>query len=194
MTIVTRPWTRLGSSCARLLWLLLLMAAAVPAPAQETTWYKIEMILFTELDSSGGEAEFWPDDPGQPPVLDAVPLSLGGPRVQALDPTAYRLSGIWSALKRSRDYRPVRHLAWQQPGLPARSAPLVAIGEGPEAPIQGTAKVSVSRFLHLNLDLLLRQGGRSYRMTASRRMRSSELHYLDHPLFGALVLITPLTE
>lgn len=31
-----------------------------------------------------------------------------------------------------------------------------------------------------------------YRMTQSRRMRSNELHYLDHPLFGVLVQATPV--
>lgn len=31
-----------------------------------------------------------------------------------------------------------------------------------------------------------------YRMDESRRMRSNELHYLDHPMFGMLVRVTPL--
>ena len=30
----------------------------------------------------------------------------------------------------------------------------------------------------------------AYRMTASRRMRRGDLHYLDHPLFGAVILVT----
>jgi hypothetical protein len=33
---------------------------------------------------------------------------------------------------------------------------------------------------------------RLFRLSESRRMRSSELHYLDHPLFGMLVEIVPL--
>ena len=33
---------------------------------------------------------------------------------------------------------------------------------------------------------------RLFRLTESRRMRSSELHYLDHPLFGVLVEIWPV--
>lgn len=32
------------------------------------------------------------------------------------------------------------------------------------------------------------------RMSSARRMRSKELHYLDHPLFGALILVTPLGQ
>ena len=33
---------------------------------------------------------------------------------------------------------------------------------------------------------------RNIRLKESRRMRSSELHYFDNPLFGVLALITPL--
>ena len=30
-----------------------------------------------------------------------------------------------------------------------------------------------------------------FRLTQTRRMRSGELHYLDHPLFGLLVQVRP---
>jgi hypothetical protein len=30
-----------------------------------------------------------------------------------------------------------------------------------------------------------------YRLQQSRRMRSNEVHYLDHPLFGIIVQVTP---
>jgi len=36
------------------------------------------------------------------------------------------------------------------------------------------------------------QAMRGFRMQESRRMRSRELHYLDHPFFGIVVLITPV--
>jgi len=36
------------------------------------------------------------------------------------------------------------------------------------------------------------QAIRGFRMQESRRMRSKVLHYLDHPLFGMVVLITPV--
>ena len=70
-----------------------------------------------------------------------------------------------------------------------------------------------SRYLHLEADLVYHRpappgatqvaGAAStqdelaapvptlFRMTTSRRMRSRELHYLDHPLFGLIVLVTP---
>ncbi len=176
------------------LWGLIFLALPPPLAAQETAWYKIEMILFVELEPGAGSAQYWPEDPGQPEMQDAIPLAVGSERVQSLPPSAYRLSGIWSALKRSRNYRPLRHLAWQQPGLPARGAPLVAIGDELDAEIRGTVKVSRSRFLHLELDLVLQEGDQRFRFQASRRMRSNELHYLDSPKLSAVVIITPRTE
>lgn len=81
--------------------------------------------------------------------------------------------------------------------------------------IEGTITVSVKRYLHLAADLLLHDpsvavesvatpladqtqpvsnpsaGMRSYRMIETRRMRSTEVHYIDHPAFGILAVITP---
>jgi hypothetical protein len=36
--------------------------------------------------------------------------------------------------------------------------------------------------------------GTKYRMVAQRRARSGELHYVDHPMFGLLFLISPVPE
>ena len=88
---------------------------------------------------------------------------------------------------------------------------LVAPAEPPD--LEGTIRISVSRYLHVELDLLRRirpaapytsyeqsfEGGfteqaqpyNRYRMQAHRRMRSGELHYIDHPLMGVLIKITP---
>lgn len=81
--------------------------------------------------------------------------------------------------------------------------------EPPLKVIDGTVKVTLGKYLHLDTDLLYRIqaedtnefsifGFRSrdetpdvFRMHESRRMRSGELHYFDHPLFGMLALITP---
>ena len=72
-------------------------------------------------------------------------------------------------------------------------------------PLDGTATLGLQRYLYLTLDLVLLPadlpanptaspegttfGG--FRLTETRRMRSKELHYFDHPLFGAVALITP---
>jgi hypothetical protein len=77
--------------------------------------------------------------------------------------------------------------------------------------LDGTVKVVLGQYLHLYTDLVLRkpvytqtfdenQQPRSinalyqFRIQDHRLMRSRELHYIDHPLLGILVQITPVQE
>ncbi len=73
----------------------------------------------------------------------------------------------------------------------------------------GTIKLAAGRYLHVALDLLLRGVAQTpesvdaagnlvenphyviqgYRLNETRRVRIGEVHYFDHPAFGALVLV-----
>jgi len=76
--------------------------------------------------------------------------------------------------------------------------------------LDGTIRLHLGRYLHVEADLLYRsqtepmenntffmtlndgeQPQTLFRMHQTRRMRSGELHYFDHPMFGLLVQITP---
>lgn len=75
--------------------------------------------------------------------------------------------------------------------------------------LDGVVKVELGRYLHINFDLKYQrnlapiQGVMNdslsntykelkyYPIQTHRRMRSKELHYIDHPLIGILVLATP---
>lgn len=68
-------------------------------------------------------------------------------------------------------------------------------------PLDGIATVGLQRYLYLTLDLIFQPGDLAplaggtpmppFRLTETRKMRSKELHYFDHPLFGVIALITP---
>lgn len=62
--------------------------------------------------------------------------------------------------------------------------------------VNGTIKVRLGRFLHLDAKLVYTdtKTATSYRMNHSRKMRSRELHYIDNPKFGMLVKILPVPE
>ena len=62
--------------------------------------------------------------------------------------------------------------------------------------VNGTLKVYLGRFLHLESLLVFtdEEAGRSYRLFESRKMRSTELHYVDNPRFGLLARIVPIEE
>ncbi len=61
--------------------------------------------------------------------------------------------------------------------------------------LDGTLTLTRSRYLHLAVDLIYTdpKTGLAMQLKESRRMRSGELHYLDHPRFGVLVQATPHT-
>ncbi len=84
--------------------------------------------------------------------------------------------------------------------------------EPPRPRLEGTVRLVLSRYLHLEPDLryytgettqpVQQAGGDSafysmtlqpvvYRLEQSRRLRSGELHYFDHPAFGILARVTP---
>ena len=228
-----------------------MLVAATHALAQR--WYTVEMIVFERLGDAGVYDEFWSESPGEPPVensielldaselglseaLDDEPAASSPHAFQRLAPDLFQLAGVWTQLRRSRDYRPLLHLAWHQPGYSKRrarpahirswtepdvsqSADALVESSGAYRPvIEGTLEVYRGKYLHVNADLLYYRDhalglssatgtvagsgetdGRTeyagppamFRLTASRRMRSRELHYLDHPVFGLLVRVVP---
>lgn len=101
-------------------------------------------------------------------------------------------------------------------GVNAVTAPRIDIvTDQPKQPlpleqVDGTVTLFVGRYLHVLTDLIYRQPAMprernskdeqisesnvlvDYTVRNSRKMRSTELHYLDHPLLGILVQITPI--
>ena len=189
-----------------------LAAGFANATAASERWFIVEIIIFDDLEGEGLRAELWPADPGEPAVEDAVELAASAQGERAFHlagRSELRLRDAWGALRRSSRYRPLLHVGWRLPGLghdaarPARIAPY--LGQGREGiVVRGTVKVSLARYLHLELDLLYDRPRNDtatspdeavptqFRLRSKRRMRSKELHYIDHPMFGVLVLITPV--
>ena len=79
--------------------------------------------------------------------------------------------------------------------------------------VDGITTLSAGRFLHLNVDLVFSkllpgkinpvlpnesakeaQIVRRFQLKEARRIKSKELNYFDHPLFGAIVLVTPVAQ
>jgi len=175
-------------------------------------------------------------NPGDAAPVDASELSVPvGQRLPVpytlIPEEEFRLKTEFRRLQLSNVLQPVIHLAWRQPVTDSKHAKLLYLRTSqPPAEagrisgfesyatteavdLEGTIRVSVSRYLHVELDLLNRikqspgyssyeqsfEGGLTqeplpdnrYRMQAQRRMRSGELHFIDHPLMGALIKITP---
>lgn len=152
----------------------------------------------------------------QPPV-EPSPLELAAAAraealsVRPLRPEELKLGTEYRKLRALPAYQPLVHVGWVQPGLPeADSMPVDLATLGVINP-RGTVRVHLARFLHITLDLTYQGTGPAtaaaaagdgldeitlapqYRLRTTRSARSTELHYFDHPAFGVLVRITPVT-
>ena len=88
--------------------------------------------------------------------------------------------------------------SWHQ-ALPPRGQPqplLVQVGERDGRrpfDVEGWIAVTVGRFVHFEVRLWVRLDDAKYALVSeSRRLRSGEVHYLDHPVLGMLVRAGPV--
>lgn len=199
---------RPGAVVAMLLWLAPFF---IPDSRAEAQLYDIEVVVFRNLVQNDG-GELWPAAEAAWSETGEVELDSGaGPQVTWLN-KPYRLDAHFEALRRSAQYRPLAHFAWRQPVLGRNRATALELpasgAQAGGAYVDGSVQVAVERYLHLELNLRLNDARTAVyqpdsgfeapvlpelRLREKRRMRSRELHYFDHPRFGALALITPYT-
>jgi Peptidoglycan-binding protein, CsiV len=180
------------------------------ASAQQTTAlqsYDVELVIFRNLSQSATPEEWRleaadadqrlsiPDDEPSP-FAATTELSAPTAIFPSLPPAKYKLTALEESLRRNRNYRPIAHVGWTQPGFPRNDARFIPISSLiPESSgLAGQIALSRGRYLHLTLDLLFEppeESGQRFVLRQTRRMRSSERHYIDHPRFGIIAIVTP---
>ncbi|MBT6272763.1 MAG: hypothetical protein HOI95_01360 [Chromatiales bacterium] len=165
-------------------------------------WFSVEIIVFEQAASAEGIAsEHWPELADLPRMdLALSPTGQGSVRLlgsnSAIEPVprAELAYGGTARLLRNRGYAPLLHIGWRTPGLPKGRAVPVRFEGSANGTVQGTLLVYLSRYLHLDAHLIYKRSdrpGATFALRERRRVRSQELHYFDHPLFGMLVRILP---
>jgi len=168
---------------------------------EEPRWYEIEMILFSRNQAGAGSNETWPSNPGMLDWDTALPESS----YTVLPKSEWQLGAEEYTLRKTHGrLESLIHLTWRQPVASRKNARPVYLKSTrnimDDTPLmEGLAKISVGRYLHVDLDILLRSvsgetevypgGFKVHRFTEHRRMRSGEFHYIDHPKMGALIEI-----
>src|SRR4029453_4327503 len=120
----------------------LLSVATLTASAQQATPvlqnYDVELLIFRTLNPNASP-EQWSMEAaaaGQRlaiPEDEPEPFSTGAPaptttsRFPALAPARFKLPGIYDTLRRSRNYQPLAHFGWTQPGYARNDAKLLTI-------------------------------------------------------------------
>lgn len=143
----------------------------------------------------------------------AEEIGLPTTRYTPLPENAWRLTNELRRLKKTHGrVMPLIHRAWRQQVRSRRNTPPLYLVSSDQiasetAVIEGAVQVSVQRYLHLNFDLILREARdisragdagaygqqsiyKNYRITNHRKMRSGELHFIDHPKVGVLILVS----
>lgn len=159
------------------------LAADAPLPT-----FDVEIIVLRHVNADNGEM-----------IVRRLPVEDGEaerPRRARFEPVAaseLKLGSVNSQLLRSSEWSPILHAGWRQPTASHDQAPAMSVaGARGGAQVNGTVRLSLDRFLRLELDLKLDDGsGSPYELRQARRMRSGRVHYFDHPRFGVIALVTP---
>ena len=186
---------------------LLLLLVAAPAWATATpekeNLYEVEVVVFTtRLPGLIGD-ELW--------THDTVNTSLAGLKdaiiPAAATPSEMILTDAVATLERHDRFRVLAHKGWIQIAEAKSDSKMVRIQGGNPDELDGTLRFYMSRYLHLDINMLYSEtatGGiffaadsaaadkMSYRISVQRRIKSQETHYFDHPKFGVLVRVKPL--
>ncbi len=175
-----------------------LPASAAPAIAEKEATYEIEVLVFenrlpeligNELLARDGEA---PRIRGLENA--AVPDIAGGqPYLQPV---------VAPLLESDGNYRILAHAYWQQTvdSGPKPTSKPVRIASATPDELEGAIRFSMSRFLHLDVNLLFRPKSAAdpapavYQISEQRRVKSQETQYFDHPRFGVLVRVMPVEK
>ncbi|WP_417532695.1 CsiV family protein [Marinobacterium stanieri] len=223
---------------------LALSLTAAATSLQAADMYKVEMVVFANLNSDDG-GEFWPRLEA-PDTLGSISLSpWNGYPLQYFEqlPTGdLQLGGDAAALSRSGNYALLYHKGWLQPiGGPSSARKVLIDANFEDYALSGNLSIYKKRFLHAQPNLQLTsnrlvdmprdsstpdqaaetasmdQGingssvensvetpevvgfpteaetpANTWQLSQSRRMRSKETHYIDHPKFGVLLRIRPV--
>ena len=191
------------------------------APANaEITEYDFELIIFEDTSGRYANSEQWRYELPEQTAETATrrTATKGTDAVLNISPIkGIGLNRYAKKLKASKRYNVLVHKAWRQTGLaddaaidmPLDSRPSnTANRTGDVNNIHGSIKIVLGRYLHIYTDLIYQQPRRDtapilygqsqqykeYPINFHRRMRSKELHYLDHPMVGILVMAMPVKK
>lgn len=159
-----------------------LSSNATPEDAAKETGAGQQLVLSDDESSATGAA------------VESAPVATATETFPPLAAGKFKLAAITDTLRRSRNYQPLAHFGWTQPGFPRTEAHYMSIDSQAAAGggLSGRVAVSRGRYLHLTLDLVYEppgEPGQRYVLRQTRRMRSNERHYIDHPRFGVIAVI-----
>jgi hypothetical protein len=191
------------------------------APAHaDVTEYDFELIIFEDTSGRYANSEQWQHELSEVESAATETASAGTLSKSKDTNAAIKISQIKGIglnkyakkLKANKRYNVLVHKAWRQTGFADDAAIDIPIDSRKTSRdknnIHGSIKIVLERYLHIYTDMIYQQPrkdttpiqyGQSqqykeYPINFHRRMRSKELHYLDHPMVGILVMAMPVKK
>jgi hypothetical protein len=192
-------------------------SAAEPARLQETA-YNVELVIFRALTPLG-IAEDWSAEglkgrsaalPAESDTGSAEVSDQGTPlAVSTMSPALFKLAAVESSLQRSRGYQVVGHIGWTQIAVPRGSGLSVDLSDVGlnGVPVRGSGALERGKYVYLRLNVaytpsdppaslvgtVQHDGPVTFFLSQVRRVRPFERHYFDHPAFGVIAMISPVS-
>lgn len=199
--------------------ILFFSVGCISAHAEEFAdkWYQIEIIVFSHLSEQAIDSEQWPSvhppnfsHAGVIQLLDKNQKARLSNQYRLLSKNQFGLLKENQLLQKKPGYQVLLHLIWQQKvQTPEQAKPIHIYNDFTQTNhLNGTITIGVKKYfdVHVNLFLgvpvskLIELSKTSYfrnlsgkiayfHLLQTRRMRSDELNYIDHPLYGVLIKI-----
>jgi hypothetical protein len=195
---------------------ILLLCALPTAQSADTDWYAIEVVVFENAGPDSSDGELWTDETLNGDIADAVVPESRPSDDSPINPLVERL-------RADPRYKVLYHNRWLQDAAarsstaPARitNAPITdsLYPPSPAEQLDGFVRLHRARFLQVEADLAFRpaestaplptsQPGMpatgvplhpAYVLHEKRRVKFDEIHYIDHPKFGMLIMVSKAT-
>jgi len=174
----------------KLLVLLVFTLVSINLYADERL-YKIEVIVFSQ---NSADTEVFEQTETK---IDWPKRVVARSSYKKVDPEYMMLNDSFAKLARGKNYYPLMHVAWVQAVESNRSSTAVQI-TNPQGTLDGFFRLQRGNLIHMIADIEyspdLYEGSVIYRLNEKRRFKLNETHYLDHPKFGIIARVSPVTE
>jgi len=188
-------------------------------PISDLKEYDVEIIIFEDAHArylnsqSWNQQKLYTDENGIDENIGKE-INENPGNFQSIKPSI--LNGKYKRISSSSEYDVLFYGAWRQAGLDKNKAFEIDINDLENIHISKSAntltgkfKLVLARYLHIYNELEYQReaiattentlekteiNNEIYPLKSHRRMRSKELHYIDHPLVGMLIQINPVEK
>jgi hypothetical protein len=150
----------------------------------------VEVLIFENRLPALEGGELWTHDEERTPKPDfSEAVSIG-----ESFPAEAGLKSAADTLARDGGYKIVLHRRWRQAAEEKSATKPVRLRDA-EGQLDGALRFYTSRFLLVDLDVMLKETGGAaseltYRLSEHRRVKTQETYYFDHPKLGVLLRVT----